>query len=153
MALSSKVLALAEDFLKDVRGELQPWTSNKIELTVGRKRTSLEIPSHIQFARYGRKAGKQPPVSAILEWVKKEGIATDPKEQLGTAFAIAKSIGKNGTRNYIAGAPDFVEEVIKKFEDDFIEDVVSVTSDDVAEQVIDRLKKVFGSSNIEVEIK
>lgn len=152
MSLNAEILELAEDFLKKVRKDIQPYTSNRIELTVGKSQAKVEIPSHIQFARYGRGPGKQPPVDEILAWVKREGIATAPTEQLGTAWAIAKSIAKNGTKNYVSGAPNFVDEVIKKYEDDFIDDVAELTADNVAEQLIDSLEQIFGSKGIEVDI-
>lgn len=48
----------------------------------------------------GRKAGKMPPVAAILRWVKKRGIKGLRKKQSANslAWAIAKKIAKEGTK-------------------------------------------------------
>ena len=67
------------------------------------------------YVEFGRKAGGMPPVAPILAWVKKKGLASSFKtnkkgrkvrdrrdasqeaEEMSMAFAIAKSIAKNGT--------------------------------------------------------
>lgn len=46
---------------------------------------------------FGRKAGGMPPIAPLITWVKKKGLAEKPKEITSIAYAIAKTIAKNGT--------------------------------------------------------
>lgn len=132
-------LDIAEDFLKAVTGEFDEHTSTKgvIVKNDGEQSVSLFTPSHIQFAKYGRGPGKQPPVDEILKWVTTSGVIKygSQKEALGTAWAIAKSISKKGTSNYVPNAPDVFEEAIdlhmEKFVDEVSKRVVKITFDDV----------------------
>ena len=114
-------LEIAEDFLKAVTAQLDPYTSQKGEIVLdeGSQKATLFTPSHIQFARYGRPAGKQPPVDEILKYVSKKGIVFEGTDQIGTAWAIAKSIAKKGTSNYVKDAPNALEEAIKDSLDEF----------------------------------
>ena len=114
-------VAIDTAFFTAVKGELDPHTSDKGVITVNNPNSlSLDIVGHIQFAKYGRGAGKQPPVNDILEFVKKKGIKFDGTTQLGTAWAIAKSISKKGTLNHVPNAPNAMQEAINNnFEEYF----------------------------------
>lgn len=105
---------IATEFLQMVSDELDQYTTEdgKIEIESS-TRVVLLTPAHIQFARYGRAPGKQPPISSILDFVKKKGIIFDGTDQEGTAWAIAKSIAKNGTKNYVSNAPNALNEAIQ----------------------------------------
>ncbi len=104
---------IARAFLTAVTSELDPHTSIKGQIiTESKDRVVLLTPSHIHFAKYGRGAGKPPPLDPILQWVTDKGIIFEGTDARGTAFAIAKSIGKNGTLNYVPNAPDAMEEAI-----------------------------------------
>lgn len=106
-------VAIAKEFFKAVSADLDPYTTEKSKIKVNDfKSVSLETVKHIQFARYGRGPGKQPPLDPLIEWVKKKGIVTNNKEAEGTAFAIAKSISKKGTKNWKPNAPNAIEEAI-----------------------------------------
>ena len=48
------------------------------------------------WVEYGRKAGGMPPVKMIQEWIRKKHIAGNEKEIESMAWAVAKSIQKNG---------------------------------------------------------
>lgn len=48
--------------------------------------------NYAPFVEYGRKPGKQPPVTAILQWLAIKGGTADR----GTAFVIARAIGRRG---------------------------------------------------------
>jgi HK97 gp10 family phage protein len=50
------------------------------------------------YVEHGRKAGKMPPVSMIMQWLYKKHIATDQKKLKSMAFGISKWIAKNGTK-------------------------------------------------------
>lgn len=50
------------------------------------------------YLEFGRKAGGFPPLAPIENWVKKKGVETDPKKIKSTAFLVARSISKKGTK-------------------------------------------------------
>lgn len=56
---------------------------------------------HARFVEVGRKAGKQPPVQAIMQWMIAKGMAAQlnsESEQLVVARAIARKIGRRGIK-------------------------------------------------------
>jgi len=106
-------VSIAKSFFKAVASELDPHTTEQSKIKVNSfKEVSMETVAHVQFAKYGRGAGKAPPIDPLIAWVKRKGIVTTDKEARGTAFAIAKSIAKNGTKNYVPNAPNAIEEAI-----------------------------------------
>ena len=83
---------------------------NSIETRFSKQISQGEVEVMADYAGYyefGRKAGGMPPVKFILEWVRKKHIAEDPKEQEQIAWAIAKSIEKNGTKPHPFFYPAF----------------------------------------------
>ena len=111
---------IAKEFLMAVKGELDPHTTQKGIVKVRNFFTvELLTPSHIQFAKYGRGPGKPPPIGAIEEWLKRKG-TVQGGDIKGAAFAIAKSIGKNGTQNYVANAPNALEEALARHMEEFV---------------------------------
>lgn len=64
----------------------------------------FKAPEYWKYVENGRKAGKQPPISAIEDWITIKHITPYPtakgklptKKQL--AFLISRSIGENGTK-------------------------------------------------------
>jgi hypothetical protein len=105
-------LQMAASFLRAVSNELDPYTSKKGKISLRGKKITLETPSHIQFAKYGRGPGKNPPLDPILQWVKSEGIIFDNTDEEGTARAIQFSIGKKGTKNWKPNAPNALAEAV-----------------------------------------
>ena len=107
-------IEIAMVFLKAVTGELDSYTekSGVIEVSENGNSVTLFTPSHIQFAKYGRGPGEKPPLDPLIEWITKKGIVTDKKEVRGTAFAIQRSIGEKGTKNWQRGAPNALQEAI-----------------------------------------
>lgn len=124
--LEKDFLDTAVDFLKLVTGELDPHTSNKGVIDKDNLSATLLTPSHIQFAKYGRGPGKMPPINNLIAWIKSKGIVKDDKEARGTAFAIAKSISKNGTANYKPNAPNALVEAIEMHQEEFNKAVVDI---------------------------
>lgn len=106
-----------------VKTDLDPFTTNKASIEEDATSVTLLTPSHVHFAKYGRGPGKQPPIKQIEEWLSKKGIITDPKQLKGAAFAIARSIGKKGTLNYVPGAPNALEESLDKFFKQYMSDM------------------------------
>lgn len=118
-----ELLEIARQFLMLVSGELDPYTSEKGEIKVGVTTVSLFTVDHIQFAKYGRGAGKKPPFQDILDYVKKNNISFDGTDQNGTAWAIVNSIAKNGTSNFVRNAPNAMDEAIEKHYEQFTKDL------------------------------
>jgi hypothetical protein len=108
-------IAVAKGFFQMVSGELDPHTSQKSKVKVNPSGSvSLWTAKHIHFAKYGRAAGKPPPIDEMMKWVSQKGIIFPNTTLKGTAFLIARSIGKNGTKNYVANAPDALTEALQK---------------------------------------
>lgn len=59
--------------------------------------------NYIWTLEYGRKPGKQPPSSAILEWVKQRNLGSGESEQKSIAFLIARKIGAQGSALFRKG--------------------------------------------------
>jgi hypothetical protein len=117
MSVSSdfnELVEIAKEFLQAVSKEMDPYSKEKGEVKVEGTKVILLTPSHIQYAKYGRGPGKRPPFQDIYDWVKAEGIQFQDLSTEGTAWAIQTSIGKNGTKNWVPNAPNFLEESINK---------------------------------------
>ena len=77
----------------------QSEAKRKFPIEVSKQGFDVFLPGYYNFADKGRKSGKRPPVSAILDWLKENKIR--PPKDITTksfAFAIANSIGNKGTR-------------------------------------------------------
>jgi len=67
-------------------------------------RVTLFGRSYFGTIETGRRPGKMPPVSSILDWIKAKPIPIPPKmKDTSLAFIIAKKIGGKGTINYQKG--------------------------------------------------
>lgn len=54
---------------------------------------------HARAVEQGRRPGPMPPVQSIEDWMKARRIgSSDPRERRRSAFAIARAIGRRGTR-------------------------------------------------------
>lgn len=65
-------------------------------------RVYFNLEEYWKWVEYGRRAGKQPPIDPIYNWIKVKPIVPKPKNgkiptQRQLAFAISKSIGEHGT--------------------------------------------------------
>lgn len=114
-----ELMEISKEFLEAVTGELDPWTKTKGEIGDEGTKVYLLTPSHIQYARYGRGPGKNPPFQDIFDWVKTEGIKFGKLDEKGTATAIQFSIGHKGTSNWVPNAPSFLEESILKHMEEY----------------------------------
>lgn len=121
--MESEFVEIARQFLFMVSQEVDPYVSEKSFVKVNGNDVTLFTPEHFQFARYGRGPGKQPPINKILDFVKKKGIIFDNSTQRGTAWAIAKSIAKNGTKGYVPNAPDALQEALDKHLQDYAKEL------------------------------
>ena len=111
-------VSITREFLMLVKGDLDEYTTQKSTIKVNNFLSlSLFTPAHLQFAKYGRGPGKMPPLDPLIEWVSKKGIVSGgPSQARGAAFAIAKSISKKGTKNYVPNAPNALEEALNTLE-------------------------------------
>lgn len=141
-------LDIANDFLEAVTSELDPYTSKKgvIELDEANNRATLFTPSHIQFAKYGRGPGKQPPLDSILDWVTNGRIQfrKDNGQFMsyeGTSWAIARSIAKKGTKNYVPNAPNAMEQAIE----DNIQEFFDKVNSNLVEVQNDAVEKIWNN--------
>lgn len=74
-----------------------------------------------KFVNTGRKRGAaKVPIQALVDWIKQKGIESDSKKVLGIAFAIQKTIQKEGSptvRSRARGKKvEFVEDVIERIQ-------------------------------------
>jgi len=75
---------------------LRPFGNNKPKDI----KASLVGVSYINYALFGRRAGKQPPIDKIMAWMRIRGIQPTGNHTLrDAAWFIAKQIGEMGTRS------------------------------------------------------
>jgi hypothetical protein len=117
----SELTDIAFDFLTAVNRDLNEITSDKGTVERTSEGAIMKSPYYIQFAKYGRGAGKAPPVDPIKEWIIKKGIIKDASKIDSLAFAIAKRIGERGTLNYVANAPNVIIEALDKHKKVYLE--------------------------------
>jgi len=134
-----ELLLISRAFFEATARELDRYTTQKNEIVVEGETMTLLTPSHIHFAKYGRAPGKKPPLDAMLSFVKSKGIKFDGLSERGTAFAIQAIIGKNGTKNYVVGAPNALEEAL----DNNLEEYSRRTGFIIAAKVSDEVNKVY----------
>ncbi|MEK0370239.1 MAG: hypothetical protein QQN55_03670 [Nitrosopumilus sp.] len=108
------LLEIAKEFLELVTSDLDKHTSKKGVVKIEGNTVVLLTPAHIQWAKFGRGPGKQPPIDEMLDFVKQGRIKFKGQTEEGTAFVIAKSIGKKGTKGFTKNAPNAIEEQITK---------------------------------------
>lgn len=141
-------VSIAKEFFLAVKGELDPHTTQKSEVKVNNYLSvSLFTPAHIQFAKYGRGPGKPPPLNAILKWVQKKGIIKGGQNAKGAAFAIAKSIGKNGTINWVRNAPNAMEEALNKHMKKYVDDINYEHVEDVEKKSLKIYRLALNNQN------
>jgi hypothetical protein len=140
-------VSIAKEFFMLVKGELDQYTTEKSQIKVNDfKSVSLFTPAHVHFAKYGRGPGKQPPLNEIIKWLSKKGIVKGGNIQ-GAAFAIAKSIGKNGTINYVANAPNAMEEALNKHMKNYVNKINIEHVDDIEEQSLKLYRAALNSKS------
>lgn len=85
--------------------------AENIELIITLDSIELSMPDYYKYVDSGRRAGKMPPVSVLMDWVKAN---ISGKDLQSIAYAIAKSIGENGirARPFIDKMTDLLGEII-----------------------------------------
>lgn len=75
----------------------------------------------------GRKKGKRPPISAIIEWVRLKGLEQGDREIVNAAWAISQSIAAKGTLDEFEGVPKI----------NFIQNAIDGSDERVADMILD----------------
>ncbi|UXQ88757.1 hypothetical protein [Tenacibaculum phage Larrie] len=141
-------------FLESVKKELDEFTSEKGHIETSGDSVSLFTPHYIQFAKYGRGAGKMPPIEPLVDWVKRKGIVSEDSQARGTAFAIAKSISKKGTLNHVPNAPNAIEEAMENALDSYTINISGYFSDEINNAVLDMVVNALPSDwDTETKVK
>lgn len=118
------------------------------EIVIDDKRMSvtIELEDYWYYVEHGRGAGKMPPIEPIVNWIESKPVP--PKVEGLTvrqrAFAIARSIGENGTK-----PRPFFEKATKQTYSQFKEDIAEAVHMDIMEyietDVLPKLKKLVGA--------
>lgn len=107
------------------------------ELEVNTNQTGSRLRGSIDGEHYtrqlidGRKAGKFPPISDIMQWVKDKGIAKNAAKESeikSIAFLIARKIAREGTNYYKRGGTDLVSSVVTPERIQSIIDKISIVN-------------------------
>lgn len=93
----------------------------------------------------GRKPGKQPPMEAIQEWIRKKGISREGISERSLAFLIARKIGRFGTDIYMGKRPAWslpiiIERNMTKAQDEMDAEITK----QVDAAVMKSIDKIFG---------
>jgi hypothetical protein len=107
---------------------------------------TIELEDYWYYVEHGRGAGKMPPIEPIVNWIESKPVP--PKVEGLTvkqrAFAIARAIGKNGTK-----PRPFFEKATKQTYSQFKEDIAEAIQMDIMEyietDVLPKLKKLVGA--------
>ena len=81
-------------------------TSQSLKSEVRGERVTVTGKPFIYVVETGRKAGKMPPVSALLKWIDDKSIPFEIGKKNSLAYAIAKTIGEKGSRLFRTGGRD-----------------------------------------------
>lgn len=103
-------------------------------------------PEYWKYVEYGRAPGKQPPVSAISNWITIKRIvplAYNNKipTQKSLAFVIARSIGRKGTKGR-----HFLSSTLDEFESEFKEKIETAITTDISNNLDTSLKPIGDAS-------
>lgn len=71
----------------------------QLEAVATNDKATLYGAYHSQFMELGRRAGKRPPIAAILKWIEDKKLTPRPGiSKRALAFLIARKIGRDGIR-------------------------------------------------------
>lgn len=103
----------------------------------------LDLLSYWKYVEYGRRAGKMPPIQAIMDWIKVKPVI--PREINGhlpterqLAFLIARSIGENGIEG-----KHVLETANTKTQEQMIESIKQAFLEDIGEDMDKVLALMF----------
>lgn len=119
----------------------------KIEINSDSYEVNFLAPEYWKYVEYGRNPGKQPPVSAIANWITIKRIVpraynNKVPTQQGLAFVIARSIGRKGTKGW-----HFLSSTLSEFESEFKEKIETAITTDISNSLDNSLKPIGGYDN------
>lgn len=138
---ADKILALYRQALQnkgiDASGTLSQTASSMVEIDGTKLIISLNLEPYWKYVEYGRRAGKMPPIDAILNWIKIKPIVPNPingkvPDTRQLAFLIARKIGREG----IKGRKPITEMVYSDTIETMINDIKTI----IAEQIKNELQ-------------
>jgi len=106
----------------------------------------IEMNDYGRYVNTGRKRGaKKVPIQALVEWIKQRGIETNNKKVVGMAFAIQKTIEREGipTRNSRAKGKrtGFIDDTVTRIEQKVQDELANMMEKEVELMVINFAKK------------
>ena len=101
------------------------------------------LPEYWQYVEYGRRAGKQPPIEAIEEWIRVKPIipyAINGKvpDTRQLAFLIARKIGREGTE----GKKPLTNAMYSDNAENIIQEVKQAFANQVNDYLIEQIKSI-----------
>jgi hypothetical protein len=128
-------------------GELIASLDYKTEIGTDLFSIIIEMNDYGRYVNTGRKRGaKKVPIKALIEWVKQKGIETNNKKAIGVAFAIQKTIQKQGVPTINSRKKGkrtgFVDDTIERIGGE-IENRLSDAAEKEIDVYIDNLVKGF----------
>jgi len=122
---------------------------DSLDYVVNTANTSIDIYMN-DYGRYvntGRKRGaKKVPIQALVEWIKQRGIETNNKKAIGIAFAIQKTIEREGTPTNNSRKKgkriEFVDDTVSRIEGKIDTMLTDVFSKAIEAQIDNFVKRI-----------
>ena len=125
----------AEGRLRTITGEIFDRMTTRVAVGEGFVVGQLETDDYWRFVGSGRGPGKMPPVASLQAWIDRSGATV-------SAWALAKSIAKHGTRDWRLKKPNVFLSAIEAWEQGpAIGEVEEVAGGEFEELTFDVLKK------------
>lgn len=105
------------------------WLNNlkgRADVSTGILKGVISAPKYTEQLAKGRKPGKLPPISKLIEWAKIRFNA-DGEEARRIAWAVAKKIEKEGTKYYQDGGTKLVEVLSEQATIQYIKEKLTAT--------------------------
>ncbi len=126
-------------------GNLSNTITFRTEGTNDEFRIVISLASYYVYLENGRKPGKMPPISSIVNWIRVKGITPKPYKlpsgkqiipsEQSLAYLIARSIGKNGLP--VGGQ---MKKTIEEIQEALITDICRVLATNISLQLIQPFK-------------
>lgn len=142
--LVSKLVDLCREELRqyDATGSLSNFTYH-INLNGSYFELIFSLQDYYYYLEYGRRAGKQPPIEAIEEWIRVKPIipyAVNGKvpDTRQLAFLIARKIGRDGTE----GKKPLTNAMYSDTAENIIQEIKQAFANQVNDYLIEQIKTI-----------